>query len=112
MIGAPTLQIVPWILYNRPAQKNAKYAKVILEKEYRSNKVLKMPIIILPFILVLLMLIITGTCWDKEEFCEKAEPNCTDPKVVSSCPERCGECAKGNKNLYLLDNISWSQIWF
>ena len=71
-----------------------------------------MSIIILPAVLVLLMLIITGTCWDKEEFCEKAKPNCSDPIVVKTCPERCGECAKGNDNVYMFDNKSWSQIRF
>ena len=65
-------------------------------------------IIILPVVLVLLMIIITGTCWDKEEFCEKAKPNCSDPNVIDSCPDRCGECAKGNENLYLCDNIKVS----
>ena len=58
------------------------------------------------------MLIITGTCWDIEEFCAKAEPNCSDPNVVKNCPERCGVCAKGNENLYFSANISWSQIRF
>ena len=67
-----------------------------------------MSIIILPAILVLLMLIITGTCWDKEEFCVKGTPNCSDPNVAKICKERCGECAKGNENLYLFDNMSWS----
>ena len=71
-----------------------------------------MSIIILPAVLVLPMLIITVTCWDKEEFCEKANPNCSDPIVVKTCPERCGVCAKGNENLYLFDNMSWSQNRF
>ena len=66
-----------------------------------------MSIILLPVVLVLLMLIFTGTCSDKEEFCVKAEPNCTDPRVVKRCPERCGECDKSNQNLYLFDNILW-----
>ena len=71
-----------------------------------------MSIIILPAVLVLPMLIITVTCWDKEEFCEKANPNCSDPIVAKTCPERCGVCAKGNENLYLFDNMSWSQKGF
>ena len=58
------------------------------------------------------MLIITGTCWDKEEFCVKGNPNCSDPNVVKICPDRCGECAKGNENVYMFDNISWSKIGF
>ena len=58
------------------------------------------------------MLIITGSCWDNEEFCVKGNPNCSDPKVVKICPDRCGECAKGNENVYMFDNISWSKIGF
>ena len=58
------------------------------------------------------MLIITGSCWDKQEFCVMGNPNCSDVNIVNICPERCGECAKGNENVYMFDNISWSKIGF
>ena len=68
--------------------------------------------VIFPGVKVLLMLIITGSCWDKQEFCVMGNPNCSDVNIVNICPERCGECAKGNENVYMFDNISWSKIGF